>query len=133
MACAIAELKYGDWQRWSYSCQPRPVNRTARIVICMSRLRLASILRVATPSWTGLGIWVIREALQAVHESPWVRPLQIFQLNSIRLPGAPLASTALTISVYDTLFFSASSSGPARAATAIAAILSSRSLVTYRR
>ena len=36
----------------------------------MSRLRLASILRVATPSWTGLGIWVIREALQAAHESP---------------------------------------------------------------
>jgi hypothetical protein len=24
VACAIAELKYGDWQRWSCSCQPRP-------------------------------------------------------------------------------------------------------------
>jgi len=70
VASAIAELKCGDWQRWSCSCQPRSVNRTARVVICMSRLRLASIWRVATPSWTGLGIWVRREALQAAHESP---------------------------------------------------------------
>ena len=31
-----------------------------------------------------------------------MRPLQIFQLNSIRLPGTPVASMALTISEYDT-------------------------------